>query len=772
MSFAFGTKAETLHRLRGHLHDDALCDQIAFSVGEWLDGNAEIVRKICARFANQPLAIRSSARDEDTFLSSKAGAYRSVTRVLPEPQPVADAVGQVIASYRSGERDHQILVQPMVENVVISGVVLSRDLDTLSPYYAIVYDDFSGRTDTVTGGVVNKAMLVLRARPQGLHSPRIKKLFELVRRIEAATGCDELDIEFCITDKDDVVILQVRPLTVTTESKPGAPGGFEEILDGIHDELARRMRPAPGMLGRTTLFGEMPDWNPAEIIGSAPKPLALSIYKYLITDDVWRRSRARMGYRPVLETPLLIDFGGRPFIDVRASLNSFLPPNIGAELGTRLIDAQIARLDEYPELHDKIEFEIAVTCCDFAFAERARALREAGFSAADVETLRTGLAAVTRAALADHRAQHRKLEAMVAELDRRRSGYARDGGRASVKGLLADCRELGTLPFADLARHGFIGMSLLKSLVARGAFSAEDGERFLRSVHTVAGDMVRDMQALMSGAKPLAEFLAVYGHLRPGTYDILSWRYDEKPELYLGQGEVHHIEPVPFALGAPMRRDIAALLAEAGYGIEPEALLEYIEASIRLREWAKFAFSRSVSDALSALAEWGKENDLTREDLSHIEIGRIISGNGHADWKAGLPAARARYGFTRAIRLPHLISAPEDVYVVRLPLGQPNFITHKSVTAPVTILRAGETPPIDGTIVLTESADPGFDWIFSHGIAGLITKFGGANSHMAIRCAEFGLPAAIGCGERSFSILSKAKVVELNAGNRSVRTVR
>ena len=25
-----------------------------------------------------------------------------------------------------------------------------------------------------------------------------------------------------------------------------------------------------------------------------------------------------------------------------------------------------------------------------------------------------------------------------------------------------------------------------------------------------------------------------------------------------------------------------------------------------------------------------------------------------------------------------------------------------------------------------------FDWIFSHNIGGLITKFGGANSHMAI----------------------------------------
>ena len=48
---------------------------------------------------------------------------------------------------------------------------------------------------------------------------------------------------------------------------------------------------------------------------------------------------------------------------------------------------------------------------------------------------------------------------------------------------------------------------------------------------------------------------------------------------------------------------------------------------------------------------------------------------------------------------------------------------------------------------MIESADPGYDWIFTHDIKGLITKYGGAASHMAIRCAEFNLPAAIGSGE-------------------------
>ena len=48
-----------------------------------------------------------------------------------------------------------------------------------------------------------------------------------------------------------------------------------------------------------------------------------------------------------------------------------------------------------------------------------------------------------------------------------------------------------------------------------------------------------------------------------------------------------------------------------------------------------------------------------------------------------------------------------------------------------------ETNSLRNKIVLIEGADPGFDWIFSQNIAGLITKYGGANSHMAIRSAEF-----------------------------------
>ena len=76
---------------------------------------------------------------------------------------------------------------------------------------------------------------------------------------------------------------------------------------------------------------------------------------------------------------------------------------------------------------------------------------------------------------------------------------------------------------------------------------------------------------------------------------------------------------------------------------------------------------------------------------------------------------------------------------------------------------------LEGKVLLIEGADPGFDWIFSHPIKGLITKYGGANSHMAIRCAEFKLPAAIGCGEQIYDRLVKSHSLELNCGEKSLQ---
>lgn len=121
------------------------------------------------------------------------------------------------------------------------------------------------------------------------------------------------------------------------------------------------------------------------------------------------------------------------------------------------------------------------------------------------------------------------------------------------------------------------------------------------------------------------------------------------------------------------------------------------------------------------------------------------------------------HAISAAIRLPQVLFDEAGVHVVPFQVSHPNFITHKKITAACVCLIAGQTAPdLTGKIVLIENADPGFDWIFSQQIGGLITKYGGANSHMAIRCAEFGIPAAIGCGEQRFEVFLKANQILLD----------
>ena len=75
---------------------------------------------------------------------------------------------------------------------------------------------------------------------------------------------------------------------------------------------------------------------------------------------------------------------------------------------------------------------------------------------------------------------------------------------------------------------------------------------------------------------------------------------------------------------------------------------------------------------------------------------------------------------------------------------------------------------IKNKIVIIKNADPGYDWIFSHEIAGLVTAYGGVNSHMAIRCAEFAIPAVIGVGEDRFSRMIKLKRIKIDCKNKRI----
>ena len=97
-------------------------------------------------------------------------------------------------------------------------------------------------------------------------------------------------------------------------------------------------------MGGRTVYGVMPDWNPAEIIGLKPKPLALSLYRELVTDSIWAYQRHNYGYRNLRSFPLMPHFHGLPYIDVRLSFNSFIPNELDNDLAGRLVDYYVDHL--------------------------------------------------------------------------------------------------------------------------------------------------------------------------------------------------------------------------------------------------------------------------------------------------------------------------------------------------------------------------------------------------------------------------------------------
>jgi glutamine kinase len=241
--FRFATKATTLERLAPRLTRARTCDQVTLPVDAWHRGREALVAEILGRFAPARLSVRSSAAGEDGWEASRAGSYLSLIDVEPDPDTVARAIDDVFASYETPSAHHQVLVQPMVQGVVISGVVLTRDLDTGAPYYVVNYDDFSGRTDTVTGGAVSKMVMVHRGNPDALHSPRMRKLIAVVQEIEAVTGSDELDIEFCATADLAFYVLQVRPLAARHAWQGVADDVIAGALAAIRQNLRARMEP-------------------------------------------------------------------------------------------------------------------------------------------------------------------------------------------------------------------------------------------------------------------------------------------------------------------------------------------------------------------------------------------------------------------------------------------------------------------------------------------------------------------------------------------------
>lgn len=236
-----------------------------------------------------------------------------------------------------------------------------------------------------------------------------------------------------------------------------------------------------------------------------------------------------------------------------------------------------------------------------------------------------------------------------------------------------------------------------------------------------------------------------------------------------------------FTLSAIEKQDIDMMLSQQKWpkDFTAESILRYIRVAIVARERAKFNFTKYLSAALTRIKNFGLSLNISPKEMSYIKLEEFMfltqvnetQFNEHL--RSAIQQNSESYNRSSVLRLGSVITAPVDIQIMPFHRSEPTFITKKSLESKIIFLNnnINTLHELKNKIVCIENADPGFDWIFTHNISGLITKFGGPNSHMAIRCSELNIPAVIGCGELYYNKFLNSQVVRIDCQASVVRII-
>jgi len=780
----FTSKADTLKFLQEKITKSKIEQSFDFTTEEWQKNELNILNKTMKLFGGSLVVVRSSAVGEDTVEKSEAGNFTSVLNVSSTSKTkLKKSIETVINSYeKKGKtnRDNQILIQRQTSNVKTSGVLFTRTPDIGAPYYIVNFEDGKS-TDSVTKGLIGNTIKIFRKISFKDIPDKWKNLVLSVREIEQILGTDLLDMEFAITN-NNIVIFQVRPLTTGKELH------VSDIEKNVLQLVKKNKKKYSALLrsskidSNQLIFSDMTDWNPAEIIGNSPHNLDYSLYDYLVMKKSWLDGRLILGYQKIDTLSLMRKFGNKPYVDVGVSFNSLIPQNCNKNLRKKLLKFFLRKFTENPFLHDKVEFEILFTCYDTSLDFRLRKLNNFGFTKNEIKNLKSSLREFTNKIIRDFPKLLDTFNQSYGRLTKNRKKYVLELTNSqknyydyllTAQKLLADCRKYGIVPFSAVARVAFIGTAILRGLKSNSILEPEIFDDFLSSITTPLSEFKSDIGKFAHGTISKKYFLEKYGHLRPGTYDITIPRYDKNQD-YLKNIKFSPNKK-PKKISKINEKKINEILEKHHLKFKEVSFVEFIRQSVTQREKLKFEFTKNLSEALECIATAGKKLGFSREEMSNLEFNDIMQFSTKnrqqlvSTWKKKSDRKNTARKLNEYFMLSSIIFSEDDFQVIRSYVTKPNFITKKQITANVSILNLkNKIPDIENKIVIIENADPGYDWIFAKNPVGLITKYGGVASHMAIRCAEIGLPAAIGCGEMLYDKLIQSSKIGLDCVNEQI----
>ena len=687
------------------------------------------------------IILRSSSASEDGKLVSNAGKYISLISSLNKKELIKNIS---LISLKLNNQD-QIIAQEYIYQPKFGGVIFTRDINDNSPYY-ILNIDYSKKTNLVTSGLKNVSMKTFIVhRSLKYVEKKFIKLFKAVKIIEKIFKSEKLDIEFAYKN-NKIYIFQCRTLNFNYKNKNI---NIDKSLNIIAKKIEKLKKPLPFISGTKNIFSNMSDWNPAEILGIKPSQLGISLYEKLITNDVWSKQRHKFGYKNVKPYPLMYNLGGSTYIDLRIDLNSFLIKRLNKNISNKIINYYINKISKNPKIHDKIEYEIFPTYFSLN-KKRYKELKQI-IGSKSLLKYKKELKRITvnsffnKNNLIDENKKINLLRNKLTEIRKSKASLLH-----KIYLTLNFTKEYGTLVFASMARKAFISTNYINDLKELKILSSNDVDKIYSSMNTISKKIQMSLKLLQAKKISKVSFLREYGHLRPSTYSIKSKNYKNNFNNYFNLKKKIQLQQESFNLSKIQDKKITKKLHKNNFNIDSKTFLNLLKEYLKNREYFKLIFTIGVDDIFNYIQKLQKRLKISKNDLEFINIDILLNNFNNLSLLELKKIIKENINFNKKqlyqqqyIKLPDLIKDKKDLFFFEKYNLKGNFITQKKVTAK-TLIYNNQSQDLNNKIVILENADPGYDFIFSHRIKGLITKYGGPNSHMAIRCSEYQLPAIIG----------------------------
>ena len=702
----------------------------------------ENIEETLGKFSKQ-IIIRSNSSKEDTDETSSAGKFLSIGPIdKNDISLIKKSWNEVLQSYEKDD-NNTVIFQDYVDGAKSVSVLTSYKVGTDSPYRTFsTY--YGSQTDAVTSGRYNKIKNFFIHRSLDNLPEKFKeyyKFFKIQNQLENLFGNKQLDIEIVTDQKEEPLLLQVRPLMGKVIKK-------EPIMveRSVIDENVKRYKEliptTDDRFGTNQIYSNMSDMNPAEMIGKKPDNIAFSLYRFMFTDTTWNKQRGEFGYRIYSGGKLMELFNNVAYINVNHSLNSFLTRNIKNETCEKIINYQLNKLETYPHLHDSIEFDISRSSYTFETDEKfgeeykniidRKEIIQWHHDLIEIDSFNSSTLHKNNEIILD---AFSKLDDSFQYLDKENIKFVRDNM---------------ALPFTHHSRLGFVYFAQLNNFLKNGVITEEEKKNLLLSVNSISTKMKQDAYRVKRGEISLNDFLSIYGHVRAGNYNLSSSNL--KSNISFAESLINTSnEPIP---SEPLKIDIFKKIDDYfnlnKISYTSENWVEMFQLAVSTRENSKFYYTKGIDGIL---------NEVEEKDISDRELFQLLDFE-YNDMNT----------FNQKIvdtLMPDVVTSSDDFYAYEEMNKDGNYIGQGTVSGEILFLDGIENNRnnLDNKIIVIPAADPGWDWIFNYKIKSLITQFGGPNSHMAIRCAEHNIPAILGIGEKNFSAILNSKNLVVDFSN-------